>query len=49
MPDEKFINTPAEEEAEKASNSYLMSLIAFIGGTSITNYQSYCHSDLLRR
>jgi hypothetical protein len=32
MPDEKFINTPAEEEAEKASNSYLMSLIAFIGG-----------------
>lgn len=32
MADEKFIDAPAEEEAEKASNSYLMSLIAFIGG-----------------
>jgi len=32
MPEEKLVFAPAEEEAEKASNSYLMSLIAFIGG-----------------
>ncbi|HTN20193.1 MAG TPA: DUF4870 domain-containing protein [Pelobium sp.] len=28
----KFIYTPGEDESEKASNSYLMSLIAFIVG-----------------
>jgi hypothetical protein len=30
--DEKFIYQPGEHEAEKASNSYLMSLIALIAG-----------------
>jgi len=29
---EKFMYTPSEHEAEKASNSYIMSLIAIMGG-----------------